>query len=398
MASPNGRIQITDRFLRSLKPPPPGKRSEIVDQVQPGLRLRVSETGVKTWSIQRRVNGRKRRFTLGTYPALSLSEARARAGKLLVKVQDGYDPIAERRTARVTAALPAAVTLSEAIGLYTKAVLSSRRRGTEVERSLRRDLADLLETPAAGITVSDLATIIDRKASSAPIMANRLVAALKPFWRWMANRGHCPHDTVIRLEKPARERARDRVLSAQELGAVWKACDDVGTLWSAFFKLLILTAQRREEVAAMRWSEIDLPNRTWRIPAERTKTGRPHTVHLSGPTLEVLASIRSNGGELVFSTTGVTPVSGFSKAKARLDVLSGVSNWRIHDLRRTAVTAMADLGVDATVADRILNHVGAGTMGTVKRVYQRSELLDQRKDALERWSEYLVQACPAGQQ
>jgi integrase len=267
-----------------------------------------------------------------------------------------------------------------------------------VERTLRRDLAELLDTAVAGITVSDLATIVDRKAGSAPIMANRLVAALKPFWRWMASRGHCAQDAADRLDKPARERARDRVLSPAELGAIWSACGLVGGPWSALFKLLILTAQRREEVAAMRWVELDLAQGLWRIPAERTKTGRPHTVHLSGLAVEVLTGLKRvpGTGELVFSTTGVTPMSGFSKAKARLDALSGISNWRLHDLRRTAVTAMADLGVDATVADRVLNHVGAGTMGTVKRVYQRSELLDQRKDALERWSAYVVKAALPG--
>ena len=395
MAPLHARVQLTDRFVRSLQPPPPGKRSEFVDQVQPKLRLRVSDTGVKTWSIQKRVDGRKRRFTLGTYPTLSLSEARSRAAKLLVKVQDGYDPVAEKRSARTAAARPAGVTLRQAITLYAQAVLSSRRRGKEVERTLQRDLAELLDIPPAGITVSDLAAIVDRKACSAPIMANRLVAAIKPFWRWMASRGHCAHDVTGRLDKPARERARDRVLSPAELGAIWRACGLVGGPWSPLFKLLILTAQRREEVAAMRWAEIDLDHGIWRIPTERTKTRRPHTVHLSGPAVEVLNGLkRAPGmGELVFSTTGVTPVSGFSKAKTRLDALSGISNWRIHDLRRTAVTAMADLGVDATVADRVLNHVGAGTMGTVKRVYQRSELLDQRRDALEKWSAYVIKAA-----
>ena len=283
--------------------------------------------------------------------------------------------------------------MRQAITLYAQAVLSSRRRGKEVERTLRRDLAELLHTPPAGITVSDLAAIVDRKACSAPIMANRLVAAIKPFWRWMASRGHCAHDVTGRLDKPSRE--RDRVLSPDELGAIWRACGLVGGPWSPLFKLLILTAQRREEVAAMRWAEIDLTQGIWRIPTERTKTRRPHSVHLSWPAVEVLHGLkRAPGmGELVFSTTGVTPVSGFSKAKTRLDALSGISNWRIHDLRRTAVTAMADLGVDATVADRVLNHVGAGTMGTVKRVYQRSELLDRRRDALEKWSAYVIKAA-----
>ena len=137
-----------------------------------------------------------------------------------MKVQDGYDPIAEQRSARTAAARPAAITSRQATTLHAPAVLSSRKRGKEVERTLERDLAELLDIPPAGITVSDLAAIVDRKACSAPIMANRLVAAIKPFWRWMGSRGHCAHGVTDRLEKPLRERARDRVLAPAELGAI----------------------------------------------------------------------------------------------------------------------------------------------------------------------------------
>ena len=137
----------------------------------------------------------------------------------------------------------------------------------------------------------------------------------------------------------------------------------------------------------MKWSEIDLDTTTWAIPGARTKTGRPHVVHLSRPALAILTDLakRRGEGDFVFTNTGTTPISGFSKAKARLDKIGGVSAWRLHDYRRTFVSHAADMGIDAIVADRVLNHSAAATMSVVQRVYQRSEMLDQRRHALEAW-------------
>ena len=136
--------------------------------------------------------------------------------------------------------------------------------------------------------------------------------------------------------------------------------------------------------------KIDFDTRLWSIPGERTKNSQPHLVPLSDAAIEILQGLagqsNSTGQGLVFTTTGSTPPSGFSRAKARLDGLSGVKDWRLHDLRRTVVSHMADMGVDPLVADRILNHVASSTMGVVQRTYQRSNMLPQRRDALERWA------------
>ena len=143
----------------------------------------------------------------------------------------------------------------------------------------------------------------------------------------------------------------------------------------------------------MRWEEIDFEKKLWSIPGERTKNAQPHLVPLSDAATEILQNMAGQpntaGQGLVFTTTGSTPPSGFSRAKRRLDEISGIKDWRLHDLRRTAVSHMADMGVDPLVADRILNHVASSTMGVVQRTYQRSNMLPQRREALERWAAIL---------
>ena len=396
------KLKLTDRAIKSLKTPALGKRLEIVDSVQPALRLRVTDKGVMTWSISTRVSGRRCRFTIGQYPTFSLALARERASKLLPEVRDGRDPVLETRNTRQSVNAPQAITLGKGLSIYAQSVLTHRRTGPAIQQALRRDLAGLLLLPVSAITTAQLAHIIDSKAATAPIAANRLVAALKPFWRWLAIRSHCEIDIARELEKPSKEHSRDRYLSDDEIAAIWGASCGMPYPWGPFFQLALLTAQRRAEVAEMRWSEIGLAPATWIIPAKRTKTNKPHIVHLAEPSMSILSELENRrdalleiqGGncasDFVFTSTGKTPISGFSKAKTRLDQLANVTDWRVHDFRRSFVTHAADMGVDPTVADRVLNHVAAGFMGTVQRVYQRSELLKQRRHALDAWAAHIA--------
>jgi integrase len=393
-------LKLTDRTIKALKLPARGKRLEVVDSAQPALRLRVTPAGARTWSISMRVAGRRRRFTIGSYPAISLADARARAGKLLAEVRDGRDPVEEARADREAALSPHATTLDEALSLYAAAVLPGLRTGADIERDIRRDLADLLQVRVGTITSAQLARVIDNKVSVAPVGANRLLAALKPLWRWLAARGHVESDVARAIEKPTTERARsrDRVLSTDEISAIWQATKRMPYPWGPFYRLVLLSAQRISEVAGMSWSEIEFSREIWTIPGDRSKNGKANIVHLSGPAMETLREMENRGKlmPLVFTTTGITPISGFSKAKRRLDELSGVSGWWVHDFRRTFATCAADMGINATVADRVLNHVAAGSMSTVLRVYQRSEMLDQRRHALDTWAAYILSAAGEG--
>ncbi|MGA7609583.1 MAG: site-specific integrase, partial [Xanthobacteraceae bacterium] len=183
--------------------------------------------------------------------------------------------------------------------------------------------------------------------------------------------------------------ARDRVLDDQELAQVILAARKVGGPYGGIVELLALTGQRREEVARLTWQELDLEQRIWTLPKSRTKNVKQHAVHLSEQSLGVLMRA-SKRGPFVFSTLGAKSFNEFSKAKRQLDQLSGVTGWRLHDLRRTCVSGMARLGVAPHVADKILNHQ-SGTISGVAAVYQRHEFLAERQAALDLWGAHIGQ-------
>jgi integrase len=187
---------------------------------------------------------------------------------------------------------------------------------------------------------------------------------------------------------PAKEVARDRVLNDQELAQVILAARKMDGPYGGIVELLALTGQRREEVARLRWEELDLVQRVWTLPRSRTKNGKAHVVHLSEQSMAVLRRL-DRRGPYVFSPVGNKPFQKFSKAKRLLDRLSSVTGWRLHDLRRTCVSGMARLGVAPHVADKILNHQ-AGTISGVAAVYQRHEFLAERQQALERWGAHVA--------
>jgi integrase len=171
------------------------------------------------------------------------------------------------------------------------------------------------------------------------------------------------------------------------LVAIINTARQMGGAFGSIIRMLILTAQRRNEVSEMTWDELDLDSSQWEIPSARTKNEKPHTVHLSEQAASVISGI-SSIGSFVFTSNGKTPFSGFSKSKKRLDELSGVTNWRLHDIRRTVTSGMAKLGIAPHIADKILNHQ-SGTISGVAAVYQRHEFLEERKTALDVWGNYV---------
>jgi integrase len=188
---------------------------------------------------------------------------------------------------------------------------------------------------------------------------------------------------------PAREVARDRVLNDQELAQVILAARNIGGSYGGIVELLALTGQRREEVARLQWEELDLAQRVWRLPRSRTKNAKAHVVHLSEQSMAVLKRF-DRRGPYVFSPLGNKPFQKFSKAKRLLDQFSGVTGWRLHDLRRTCVSGMARLGIAPHVADKILNHQ-SGTISGVAAVYQRHEFIAERRTALDLWGAHVAE-------
>ncbi len=305
--------------------------------------------------------------------------------------------IAEAEKLANEAAKSAALSVQQVIQLYDKLHLSGLRRGTERRRQIEQSLEPKLASPMGDLTKADLQRPIDEKASAGRgVYANRIRAALMAFTKWAAGRDHLKDDIGERLTKPTKESSREREPSVEEVRHIWASTFEMGELWGPAFRLLILTAQRRHEILGLDWSEIDLERATITKPGSITKNGKEHVTHLSEPALAELAALKvsteadcGKSTGLIFTTTGKTPISGVSKAKARLDKLLSdkVAPWRLHDLRTSFATSMVEAGVPESVADRVLNHSAVGSApSAVARVYGKAKMLDQRAAALDRWA------------
>ena len=376
-------IRLTDTYVKSLKPQ--ANRYIVYDAALPGFGIRVAESGAKTWVVLTRLSGKRKRITIGRYPAVSLTAARETARQTMADIHHGRFETHQSDMMFVDA-------LEEWYQREQRANKSYR----QVEQTIRLHVVPYLKNQKLrDVSKSDLMKVIDRIADQGKTtQANRTRAFIKRFFSWALERDLLQASPAASLPKAGVEISRDRVLSRGELVSVWNAAGVIGYPFGPLFKLLILTAQRRDEVAQMRWSEIDLERTRWVISKERAKNGKAHVVHLSEAALSLIKSIPNHGdSDLVFTTTGTTPVSGFSVAKKNIDMLSKVSDWRLHDLRRTAATLMADdLGIAPAVVDRVLGHV-SGTVRGVAAIYQRGELLDARAQALDAFSQLVEKWC-----
>jgi integrase len=372
---------FTDTYLRSLKP---GQaRKDHYDAIQRGLGLRIAPSGTKTWFVMKRVNGRMKRTSLGRYPDIALKDARKKADALIGDIALGKAPL-ERK----------ALSIEEAIEQWFSREQSAKRGAAEKRRAIEKDVLPMWgKRPLHSIAKAEIRNllegIVDR---GAPVHANRLLAYLRRFFNWAVERDLIDSSPAMGIKPPAGENSRERVLTSKELTLIWGATAKLVYPFDPYFRLLLLTGQRLGEVAGAKWGEFDIDKRIWTIPGERAKNGRAHLVHLSDEAVATLKSVpRIDERELVFTTTGTTPISGFSKAKQALDQASGVTNWRIHDLRRTfATVATGELGIEPVVVDKILNH-SSGAVTGIAAVYQRAEYLDKRMEAMERWGRYLAE-------
>jgi integrase len=260
----------------------------------------------------------------------------------------------------------------------------------ELTRILQRDLVDRWGSRSVHhITKRDVIDLVTSVVErGAPVGANKVLKVTKSFFNWCVGRAILDRSPTEGVKAPTAEITRDRVLSDEELAKVLIAGRQLANPYGGIVEMLTLTAQRRQEVARMTWEEIDLARRVWTLSGSRTKNGKPHVVQLSGEAIAVLAA-RAFRERYVFSIDGNKPFKDFAAAKLKLDHLSGVTGWRLHDLRRTAVSGMARLGVAPHVADRILNHT-SGTISGVAAVYQRHEFMEERREALERWGRHIA--------
>lgn len=383
---------LSDLAIRKITPDPK-RRTEIWDARLPGFGLRVFPSGVKSFVLVYRHLGRPRRMTLGRYPVTGLAEARAKALDALKLIDAGTDPQADAEST----GHPERYTFEQAVRSFVKLHCERHNRpvtarDTErilnnyfVSRWARRDIRELTKT--------DILKVLDDIVEEGlPSAANHALAAIRKFFNWCVERGMLDASPCLGIKKPAANNTRDRVLDIGEMTAVWKAAELVGYPFGPIVKLLILTGQRRNEVANMQWSQLDFAAKTWTLPAELTKNGRQHVLPLTPQTVTLLRALPHFTSDYVFPARGENPAfAHFSRGKVKLDALSGVKDWTLHDLRRSAATHLAKLSVAPHVIERILNHV-SGTFGGVAGVYNRFQYLDEMRKALAMWESHLANA------
>ncbi len=367
----------------------PGRRYDLPDGPGgiPGLALRVSERGVKTYSLRYRVNGRMGRITLGRYPVMTLADARTAARAALEMAGRGEDPaLAKAEAKRERAENSVAAVVAQYVARHARPKL---RRWRDVERMLDLDVVPAWgDRPLASIAKRDVIRLVERVVDrGAPVSANRLLALVQRVFNWAIARGIVETNPAAGIEMPHRERPRARTLTEPELRAVWPAFEAVGYPFGVLGQLLLLTAQRRGEIAGMRWDQLDLERGLWTLPPAATKTEVEHIVPLVPAAVALLETIpHIEGSPLVFPSlrrTSTRPISGFAKPLAAAHRMSGTSGWTFHDLRRTCRTAMGRLGVEPHIGERILNHaVGSD----VARIYDLHRYEGQMRAALELWA------------
>jgi integrase len=382
------RTKLTKSAIDAL--PAPQSDTVYWDAALPGFGVKVTPKGRKVFIVLYRTGGagsKLRKYTIGPYGRVTLHQARIAAQKVFAARLEGRDPAAEKRERRRRVV---ADRVEDLLASFIDQRLSQNRSGAEIARLLRRELGKAWAGRSIHeIGKRDVVEVISAiEQRGAPVAANKALKSIKTFLRWCVGRAILDQSPAEGVPSPAKEVARDRVLSDDELARAILAAREVDDRYGGIVELLALTGQRREEVARLAWDELDLTQRVWTIPKSRTKNAKPHVVQLSDQSIAVLRRMERRG-PYVFAAHGTKPFQHFAVAKRKLDELSKVIGWRLHDLRRTCVSGMARLGVAPHVADKVLNHQ-SGTITGVAAVYQRHEFLRERKDALERWGAHVA--------
>jgi integrase len=359
---------FTDLMLRKLTSNGQD-RLEIWDARIPAFGVRVSSAGTKTFILMYRHRGRPRRLTLGRYPVLSLADARTKATEALLTINEGADPaLVEQAIDDPTYQFDAVATsfVTRHCNVRNKASTAK-----ETERLLNKHFVSAWKKrDVRDIRQSHINEILDALvADDKPSEANHALGVIKTLFRWCMDRDMIAISPCVK---------------------VWGALEPEGYPFGTMTKLLILTGQRRGEVTQLRRSQLDLKARTWLIPAELSKNGREHLLPLSDHALAVIKSIPTHDNDLLFPArgNGENVVSGFTRAKNRLDKVSGVTGWTLHDLRRTTATFLGKLDTPPHVIERVLNHV-SGSFAGVAGVYNRHPYLDEMQKALQAWGNHV---------
>jgi integrase len=379
-------MKLTQRRIETLECPAGKKDILVFDDEQTGLGVRVTAGGGKSFLAQYRHAGEKRRIPLGSCSAISLAHARNAVRAIMGDVAKGLDPASDRKRKAAHDAL----TLEALLGQWERLNLTDRREryAAEAIRALRYAFASHLKMPAAELNRSAVVRVLDGVVNDGKnAMASRTAAYGRACYQWAVKRGSLSTNPFHALPLTPMTK-RERVLTDEELRAVWEATERPGS-FNPIVRILILTGQRREEVAGMTWSDVAGDLSTWTIPGARAKNGAAHLVPLSSQAQTILrAAPHIEGNDLVFP--GLRgPFNGFSTAKEALDKARGVNDWRLHDLRRSLATGLQKLGVRLEVTEAVLNHVSGSRAGVVG-IYQRHNWADEKRAALDAWGAHVA--------
>lgn len=391
--------KITKRHVDDLTP---GDREAFLwDSDLRGFGVKISKTGTRTYVFQYRMGGREaptRRRTIGVHGSpWTPATARQEAERLSMAIAQGVDPNAaefERRRLAVDLAF-------DSYANRFRATCGDRGWGKMVDRTLRLHLVpNLRRRPVDEISRTDIAALLDLLPAEKLALKRNTFAVLRALFRWALNRGDIDRSPCEGMDTPKAVTPRDRVLSDQELARVWRASAGAGKLFGPIVRLLIATGQRREEVSALDWSEIDRDSQLWTLPKERSKNGIAHLIPLNVCAAGVLSEISGSSKDwprsgLVFATSGGKRYIAHSKGKQQIDrALSSddssvMAAWRLHDLRRTLATGFQKLGVRFEVTEAVLNH-RSGSKAGVAGTYQRHDWLPEKRLALDQWAKHIL--------
>lgn len=360
------RKRLTDQAVKAAKPA--DSTAIIWDELLTGFGLRINAGGRKSFVVKGRADGRQYMKTVGDATRMPLAAARDKARALIA---EGPEHV------------PGLLSFEHVADRFRREHLSTLKTGRKQGHELAR-LAEAFSGREIGtIRKAEIRAYLDHRAEAGQVAANRSLALIRKLFNWCAETDLIEASPVVSI-KPAKEAPRERVLTSDEMRRIWQA--SISYPFGPAIRLLMVTGQRRQEVGGMRWPEID--GELWTIPGERTKSGRSHEVPLSNLAIETVEGLpRITDQSFLFSTTGRTPISGWSKAKAQLDAATGIEGWRFHDIRRSVASSMARLQIDRLTISRVLGHAEGGITGPV---YIRYGYLEEKAQALQRWADELA--------
>ena len=374
-------MPLTDHIIKNTKHDP-SRRVALTDGH--GLQLRISMKNDRSWSFQYRFKGRMKKLTLGNWPSISCTKARRLANDARYSIARGIDPQEEKQKATIKKPK-----FEEIWAMFDELYIAKSVK--EKTAKDYRQIAAKNILPKLGkrnldeVERVEVVRLIDHVATRAPILANRTLGLLKQFFNWAIGRGDIEMNPALGIPKPIKELKRNRVLSLSEMRRIYSAAESLSPANALFIQLLLLTGQRAGVIAKLTSDEWN--GDYLEIAGDRNKSGERILVPLPQIAQEKIASVAHTNGSFLLSTTnGYKPINGFSKLKKKLDYLSGITEWRLHDIRRGISTHFEDNGVDRFYVERLLNHKDNSVTG----IYAKSNHLEMRRNIFEQWSRVLT--------